>query len=61
MPMRGEISIPAARQNHAGATDAGACAIIALCTIGWLISLYFAFQVLTPGDMGVLYTQPFWG
>lgn len=61
MPMRGELAVPAARPDRSEATDDSAWAVIAFCTIGWLISIYFALQVLTVGDVAVLYSQAFWG
>ena len=45
MPNRGELEYGAAQRNSAptnAAADNAAWAVVQLCTIGWLISVYFA-------------------
>lgn len=59
--MRAGLTAPALRPSPRAAIDDNAGAVIAICVIGLLTSFYFALQVLTVSDLGVIYSEAFWG
>jgi len=66
MPNRGEIPTPAGRTKsavHPGArtSDAEGWTIVAFCTVGWLMTLYFALATVGTDSFPKLLAQVPWG
>jgi len=67
MPNRGELPIPAMRTkprtvaNSAAGPDAEAWTIIAFCTMGWLMTFYFALSSAGADSFSSLAAQVPWG
>jgi hypothetical protein len=55
--MRDELSVGTPRSSSGAATDDGAWAVVGLCTVGWLVWIYLAFQYLTPDEIATINNQ----